>query len=181
MSTSIEKKSTNTRKSPTKKKTTKKKTSKKSPSTTKNGKHPGGRPSNYRSEMCDLLLGIMSKGESIVCVAADFGVCTDKIYEWRDKHPEFQRAISRGMALAEAYWERMAKSALENRRTLNSGLWGMIMKNRFGWSDKLDSNQVTEKKVTLKLDLADVSDDGLSKLENMEPAALGRKLKVVNG
>ena len=51
--------------------------------------------------MCAIATQVLAGGESIVAVAAELGVCRATVYEWRDMHPEFEKAIKAGLAAAQ--------------------------------------------------------------------------------
>jgi len=99
-----------------------------------------GRPTKYKSEMCDQVIALMSEGASLVEVAAEIGVCRETIWDWTNEESErfieeFSNTIKKGIRLSEAWWERKGRTSLENKEFSYTG-WYMNMKNRFGWSDK---------------------------------------------
>jgi hypothetical protein len=69
------------------------------------GKHPGGRPSSYRSEYCTRVVKLMAEGRSLDGCAALIGVHPDSLYEWQNVHAEFSVAVRAGRAAATTYWE----------------------------------------------------------------------------
>jgi transposase len=109
----------------------------------KNGKHPGGRPSKYKPEMCDTVVSMMRKGASKCEVAAALDVDDETLIEWAKKYPEFSATIKRAEQLSSAWWQREGRTSLRDKSFSYVG-WYMQMKNRFGWTDtqkvKLDGN-----------------------------------------
>lgn len=100
---------------------------------------PGGRPTKYRPEMCDVVIELMSEGASKFEVAAAINVCIDTISEWQkeENNPQFSAAIKQGERLSRAWWEKHGRLNLDNKE-FNSTLWYMNMKNRHAWADKQD-------------------------------------------
>jgi hypothetical protein len=86
----------------------------------------------YNESMCEEAIQILSKGKSIARLATNLGVCRDSIYEWRDKHPEFARALKMGRDACQAYWEDIGESGIVGDLDKFSGTsWIFTMKNRF--------------------------------------------------
>lgn len=118
----------------------------------KKSKNPIGRPTKYDNSFCDVVVEKMKKGAAIKELPFYLGVCVDTINEWRKIHPDFSAAIKKGESFSEAVWLRKGRLELENPK-FNSTLWYMNMKNRFGWSDKQESNHnvnVTETKQKIR-------------------------------
>lgn len=57
------------------------------------------------------------------------------------ENPQFRKFIDYGRTLAYAWWMEKSRSALYNK-AFNTQMWAMVMKNRWGWSDK--SNDLSE-------------------------------------
>ena len=94
-----------------------------------------GRPTKYKSEYCEKVVELMSKGMSKNEVAANLGVDQVTLYNWADKHIPFFKAIKRGEQLSLAWWESEGRRSLREKE-FNHVLWYMNMKNRHGWRDK---------------------------------------------
>lgn len=67
-----------------------------------------GRPEKYRSEYCDLVRRLMSKGESIAACCAEIGVPRKTFLEWQQRHPEFRNACELGKEESQRWWEKLA-------------------------------------------------------------------------
>jgi len=106
------------------------------------GKHPGGRPTDYRPEYCQQIIEHFSrepvvtlykreyykdgtiKTEIPILTAADFptlqdyadslGVVKQTLLNWADKYPEFLDAITRAKEIQEAIWLKNGMSGLYN-------------------------------------------------------------------
>lgn len=66
------------------------------------GKHPGGRPTLYKEEYCELGYKLCMLGLTDIELAEFFGVVESTIYEWKNKHPEFSEALKRGKDISDA-------------------------------------------------------------------------------
>jgi len=102
-------------------------------------KNKGGRPTLYHPEYCDLVIQFMKEGRSKKAVAAILEVHIDTIYEWEKVHPEFSDALKKAVGFSEAWWEEEGRTNLKNKE-FNATLWYMNMKNRFKWSDKVETH-----------------------------------------
>lgn len=99
-----------------------------------------GRPSKYKPEMIDTVIGLMSEGASKYEVAAEIGIHYDTLTQWQNPESpqyikDFSDAIKKGESLSRAWWERNGRKNLENKEFNYTG-WYMNMKNRFKWADK---------------------------------------------
>ena len=112
-----------------------------------------GRPSKYKKNFCNLLLNHMAKGLSFTSFAGAMRVAVSQLYVWLKKHPEFQDAYKIARPLCSYYWERVynlaalghTKVEIDGREVSikpNAALLIFGMKNRCGWSDRV--NQTVE-------------------------------------
>jgi transposase len=97
--------------------------------------HPGGRPTKYKKEYCELIPDLMAEGMSKVEVCAELGICYQTFLNWQAKHPKFLESIKKGEDLSRAWWMTQGRINLENRN-FNAVLWFMNMRNRHEWSNK---------------------------------------------
>ena len=68
-----------------------------------------GRPTEYRKEMCDTVIEVMTEGGSITEVAATIGTCKSTLYEWANPESkyykeDFSNAVKQGRQLAQTWW-----------------------------------------------------------------------------
>jgi hypothetical protein len=68
-------------------------------------KHPGGRPSEYKPEYCDIVRERMAEGLSLTACAHFMGVSREAIYSWMTAHREFADAVSRARPSRQAWLE----------------------------------------------------------------------------
>jgi len=66
---------------------------------------PGGRPTKYRPEYCDLVIEVCSEGYSLTGFAGKIGVSRATISEWMGEHPEFSKAATAAQAACAMWWE----------------------------------------------------------------------------
>jgi hypothetical protein len=86
----------------------------------------------YDESYCERAVRTLSQGKSIARLATDLGVCRDTIYEWRDIHPEFARALKRGKDASQAYWEDVGEEGIVgDLKGFSATAWIFTMKNRF--------------------------------------------------
>lgn len=86
----------------------------------------------YNESMCEKAEQILSAGKSIARLATDLKVCRDTIYDWRDKHPEFARALKNGKDASQAAWEDIGEDGIRgNIKNFSATAWMFTMKNRF--------------------------------------------------
>lgn len=102
---------------------------------------PGGRPSKYDPAMCDAVLAFGEDGMTLAEMAHGLGVDRATVNDWRDKNPEFSRAVKAGLDAAQAWWERQGRIAtFGGIEGYNATSYIFQMKNRFSedWRDKQD-------------------------------------------
>ena len=105
---------------------------------TKPTKNKVGRPTKYRPWMCDRVIALMAQGASKHEALADLGIWEDTFYRWAKEIPEFSEAVKIGTELSRMWWEREGRQSLRDK-DFNHGLWYMNMKNRFGWTDRVNT------------------------------------------
>lgn len=118
----------------------------------KETKRPVGRPTDYTPEMCEKVIPLLKEGASIEEIGLELDVGYSTVYRWMDEHPEFREAIKKGREFSHAWWLKEGRKALRDKDFSYTG-WYMNMKNRFGWTDKQESNHnvnVTETKQKIR-------------------------------
>ena len=65
-------------------------------------KHPGGRPTDYREEYCELGYKLCLLGHTDKELAQFFGVVESTIYLWKKQYPQFSEALKNGKDIADA-------------------------------------------------------------------------------
>jgi hypothetical protein len=62
---------------------------------------PVGRPTDYRTEFCEIAANLCAKGATDFEVAQELGVHVATLYRWKASHPEFCEALRVGKDLAD--------------------------------------------------------------------------------
>lgn len=97
-------------------------------------KRPVGRPSQYDPMYCERVIELGKIGKSVEQIAANIGVGTKTLYNWRDEHPEFLHALDLAKELELDWWESIAQAMMvENKDSdkLNASIWSRSMAARF--------------------------------------------------
>lgn len=91
---------------------------------------PVGRPSDYDPVYCALVLALGEAGKSKTYMAAKIGVVKNTLDNWAAAHPEFLTALTRGLALSQAWWEDAGQNGLTTTGFQGS-VWSRSMAARF--------------------------------------------------
>jgi transposase len=97
-------------------------------------KRPVGRPSLYDPAYCEMVIELGKIGKSVEQIAANIGVGTKTLYNWRDEYAEFLHALDLAKDFEQAWWEEQAQAYMvENKESdrLNASLWSRSMAARF--------------------------------------------------
>ena len=101
-------------------------------------KHPGGRPTLYRREMCNRLVEAMGKGLTAEAAAARIGISARSLFYWQQQHPEFLQAIQEGRQRSQLWWEERAL-AMASGEAGNTQIVMLGLRNRSraatGWNN----------------------------------------------
>ena len=86
----------------------------------------------YHEGLCDIAIAVLAGGESLAAVADELDICRTTLYEWRGKHPEFERAIQKGLLKSQRHWERVGGDGIVgNLEKFAAAPWVFTMKSRF--------------------------------------------------
>ena len=95
---------------------------------------PVGRPSLYDPSYCDKVVALGALGKSVEQISSNLGVSCRVMYDWRDRYPEFLRALEEAKEAEQTWWEDQAQAyMLENKDgpKLNASIWSRSMAARF--------------------------------------------------
>jgi hypothetical protein len=96
----------------------------------------------YKSEHCETAINVLTGGESVAAVCAEIGIARSTFYEWRDKYPEFAKAIQIGLQKAQRDWEILGRQGISGQiDKFSPSPWIFTMKNRFRDDYKDDSKE----------------------------------------
>lgn len=94
-----------------------------------------GRPTDFRPEMGERILELMTSGLSLAAAAAEINIHRQRVYEWLEKHAEFADTISLAKGKRQLFLERRLLEAKESP-VVTSTIFAL--KNAAGedWRDK---------------------------------------------
>lgn len=97
---------------------------------------PGGRPTKYKEEFCEIMIDMAAQGCGVVEICSRIDISKQTFYRWKSEKVEFSDAFTIAKLKCQAWWEAQGRR-LEGGE-LNHGLWKLNMVNRFpdDWSDK---------------------------------------------
>jgi len=105
---------------------------------------PAGRPTKYKPEFCDLVIKVGEEGGTLAAMAEACDVDRSTINDWIDVHPEFSRAIKRGLQKAQVLWEKQGMLAtFGGVDGFNATSYIFNMKNRFKWTDRVEQDNLS--------------------------------------
>lgn len=84
------------------------------------------------------------QGASDVEIAKLLKITITRFYQLIEESESFAEFVERGRTLSRAWWESAGRKNLWNKE-FNTALWNFNMKNRYGWADKVDTNDTTNK------------------------------------
>lgn len=119
----------------------------------------GGRPTKYDPAMCEQVIEWGGEGKSKTWMAAKLGVSKQRLYDWEKEYEEFRDAITRAMALSQAWWEDAGQSGLYIQG-FNAGVYNKQMSNRFPDDHRETSNLNVKADLNHK-HITEVSDEEL--------------------
>jgi transposase-like protein len=104
----------------------------------KKNPQPGGRPTKYKSSMCDVAIECGRQGMTLAGIAAELDVSRDTLYRWRDEHPEFSDAIKKARDLAMSWWENTLRrqATMPNGGSTAAAVWAMKNQFREDYADR---------------------------------------------
>jgi hypothetical protein len=113
-----------------------------------------GRPEKYKPEFCEMIIEFGKEGYGREEIAPLMGISREALDRWKESHPEFRSACTRGHELAYLWWTRYGRDHMAETRDnrTNDKIWALNMMNRFGWNKKEDITSGGE-----KLSLGDIT------------------------
>lgn len=115
--------------------------------TQSNEKRPVGRPRRELSSLDegwqDKLLILGKQGASDIEMRFELGISDDVWYRWMEEEPEFTQAVKRARQACQIWWERTGRDMAIGEIGGNATTWIFNMKNRFGWKDKIEQDNLS--------------------------------------
>jgi len=125
----------------------------------------------------------MKNGLSFESFAGLIGIGRSAIYNWLEKHPDFEDARGRGQAASLFWWETLSRAGVGGQLTrvtktithpdgtvekfmapasFSAAGWIFSMKNRFGWRDRTELTGAGGGPIRIR-DVSDLTDDEIDK------------------
>ena len=95
---------------------------------------PVGRPTLYDPSYCDKVVELGALGKSVEQISSNLGVSCRVLYDWRDRFPEFLRAMEQAKEAEQTWWEDQAQAYMLEHKDgakLNASIWSRSMAARF--------------------------------------------------
>lgn len=92
----------------------------------------------------NVLTEAYADGASDVEIARLLGITLAKFYHFYETNPAFADFVESGRTLAQAWWYSQMRKGLWDKR-FNTPLFNFVMKNRYGWADKTELADTTDK------------------------------------
>ena len=93
-----------------------------------------GRPTLFDPSYCDKVVELGALGKSLEQISSNLGVSCRVLYDWRDKYPEFLRALEQAKEAEQTWWEDQAQAYMlehKDAAKLNASIWSRSMAARF--------------------------------------------------
>ena len=115
------------------------------------GKHPGGRPTDFKDSYCKEVVEFLSKGYSLAAFAGSIGVSRDTVYDWGKKLPEFSDALAKAKAARTLYWEKRLDVATKDARAVIFALRNACSEE---WKNQPEVSVVVNNETGVTVDLS---------------------------
>lgn len=119
----------------------------------------------------EALIEAYSDGAGDIEIARLLKITKKKFYALIEESPAFAEFVERGRTLSEAWWYERGRTALFDK-TLNVALYNFIMKNRFGWADKIDTSTAISDETLNKDQLQQELKNAIKRLSKKNPELL---------
>ena len=85
-----------------------------------------------------------AEGAADVEIARLLDITIADFYQLVQDNAAFSKFVEKGRTMSQAWWYERARKGLFTKE-FNTALWNFNMKNRFGWADKIDTADTTDK------------------------------------
>lgn len=103
-----------------------------------------GRPTKYTPAIAKNLPPMFENGESVAEVCCALDIHKDTFYEWVKKYPAFSDAYKKGLQRSEAWWSKLGRAGSMGQVKIQPATWIFNMKNRFSWTDRIETEHSGE-------------------------------------
>lgn len=108
---------------------------------------PAGRPTDYTPELGEEILSKMSEGLSLAAAAGELGVHRQRVYEWKERHPEFADTVNLAMVKRQAFLERRLYEA-DQGPVVTSTIFALKNAGALDWREKQEIEHSGDVQVT---------------------------------
>lgn len=109
----------------------------------------------------NIILELSKEGASIVELAVALDICKDTFYALSEREPIFFAAVKKCKEHCEVWWLKQGRTNLQTKDFSYAG-WYMNMKNRFGWTDRVDTTTKGDKLEPTKITFSNTDDNELN-------------------
>lgn len=109
-----------------------------------NGGHNKWHPA-YDPAMVELVDEMYEAGCADVQICHRLKISRETFYKWAkdESKPEFMEAVRQGKLSSESWWQHVGQEAAAGTRKISEKIWIMMMKNRFGFEDRVKIEDCT--------------------------------------
>lgn len=127
--------------------------------------NPVGRPrtsvDNLPDNWRDMLLEIGKDGGSIVEMRAAIGLTQTSWTTLKKDNQDFSDYVDECLLHSQVWWEKQGRKMASGQADGNAPTWIFNMKNRFGWTDKTQS-EITGKQEIKVMSVNELTDEQLA-------------------
>lgn len=124
------------------------------------------------------LVDYYRQGYSDAEVASAMNITMREFNRMLNDNATFSKLVEFGRTLSLAWWESQARKNINNK-SFNTPLWVFTMKNKYGWADKVETNNINEN-ANMSLDAVRAEvDKKLKKLHKENSTELTEAAKVL--
>lgn len=95
------------------------------------------------SEWARKITDYYAQGYSDAEVAAELKITLKDFNKHLAENAGFSKLVNFGRTLSTAFWEGLARKNIANKQ-FNTPLYNFYMKNKYGWADKIETNNSNE-------------------------------------
>lgn len=93
------------------------------------------------------MVNLYKSGASDVEVCKDLGISYNDFNDRKKQDSIFSSIVDYGRLAAKAWWMELGRKGATGEKNFNYNAWYAVMKNRFGWSDRSEIVEGSEKNI----------------------------------
>lgn len=103
---------------------------------TGNKKNKGGRPTDFYPELGEQILELMTEGLSLTAAAAELNIHRQRVYEWKDRYPQFADDIKLSQGKRQLFLERRLLNPDATSSIITSTIFALKNASPDDWREK---------------------------------------------